>query len=184
MYSSKSIVSTKEEFIKFFQNAKTLNLEGVMIKGIESKYESGKRGIQWLKYKETLDPLDVVVLSAEYGEGKNSRYLSNLTFGVWNEDKSHAIPVGRVYSGLTEDKLKELTPRFNNLQTEKIQNGVKVKPEIILEVGFENIQESERYSSGYAVRFPRVLRERTGDKPLDEINTIKDVEEMFKKLNK
>lgn len=183
MYSSKAVVSSKEEFRKFFQSAKTLNLEGVMIKGAESKYESGKRGIQWLKYKETLDPLDVIVLSAEYGEGRNAKYLSNLTFGVLNKENKEITPIGRVYSGLTEEQLKELTPRFLNIQTEKIENGVNLKPEVILEVGFENIQKSERYSSGYAVRFPRVLRERTGDKPLDEISTLSDVENAFKKIN-
>jgi DNA ligase 1 len=183
LFSTKAIVKTKEEFTNFFVQSKSEGREGLMVKNPESKYESGKRGIHWLKYKQTLDPLDVVVLKVEYGEGKNAKYLSNFTFGVWDEKKENLIPVGRVYSGSKEEDLKYFTEYMPTIATEKLQRGFELEPKVIFEVGFENIQKSERYSSGYAVRFPRILRIRTGDKPLDEISTIDDVKRGWEKLN-
>lgn len=183
MFSTKKIVHNNDEFLDFFRESKAEGREGLMVKNPESKYESGKRGIHWLKYKQTLDPLDVVVMIAEWGEGKNAKYLSSYTFGVWDEKKKSIIPVGRVASGMTEEDLKNFTKLIPTIAAEKIPSGYKVQPEIILEVGFENIQKSERYISGYAVRFPRVLRIRTGDKPLEEISNIKDVIASFEKLS-
>jgi len=180
MFSSKKVVKTSDEFLDFFRKSKQEGREGLMIKNPESKYESGKRGIHWLKYKQTLDPLDVVIMIAEFGEGKNAKYLSSFTFGVWDEKKENIIPIGRVASGATEDDLKNFTEYLPTISKEKIPNGYKVQPMAILEVGFENIQQSDRYSSGYAVRFPRILRNRTGDKPLDEISTIDDVKRIYR----
>lgn len=177
--STKKIVYTTNEFLNFFRQSKKEGREGLMIKNPESKYESGKRGIHWLKFKQTLDPLDVVIMIAEYGEGKNAKYLSSYTFGVWDEKKENIVPIGRVASGATEEDLKYFTEYLPTIAKEKIPNGYVVLPEVILEVGFENIQRSERYSSGYAVRFPRILRNRTGDKPLDEISTIDDVKRIY-----
>jgi DNA ligase-1 len=184
-FSTKKIVTTPKEFTEFFIKSKSEGREGLMVKNPESKYESGKRGIHWLKYKQTLDPLDVVVLIAEYGEGKNAKYLSNYTFGVWDEKKENLLPVGRVYSGAKEEDLKHFTELFPTIATEKIERGFKVQPQVIFEVGFENIQKSERYISGFAVRFPRILRIRSeGDKDLTEINTISDVKTAWERLNK
>jgi DNA ligase-1 len=183
MFSSQKIVATPKEFTEFFVQSKTEGREGLMVKNPASKYESGKRGIHWLKYKQTLDPLDVVVLMVEYGEGKNARYLSNYTFGVWDEKHENLVPVGRVYSGATEEDLKHFTEYMPTIATEQIERGYKLEPKVIFEVGFENIQKSERHGAGYAVRFPRILRIRTGDKPLDEISTIEDVKRGWEKLN-
>lgn len=187
MYSTQTIVKTKQEFTDFFVQSKNEGREGLMVKNPESKYESGKRGIHWLKYKQTLDPLDVVVLQAEYGEGKNAKYLSNFTFGVWDEKKANLIPVGRVYSGATEEDLKYFTEYFPTIATDKLARGFLLEPHVIFEVGFENIQKSERYTSGYAVRFPRILRIRKDgrfeDKGIDEISTIDDVKRGWEKLN-
>jgi DNA ligase-1 len=182
MFSTKKIVLNENEFLDFFKQSKAEGREGLMIKNPESKYESGKRGIHWLKYKQTLDPLDVVILFAHWGEGKNAKYLSSFTFGVWDENHKEIIPVGRVASGMNEEELKYFTEYLPKIAIEEIESGYKVEPTQILEVGFENIQKSERYSSGYAVRFPRVLRLRTGDKPVEEISTIKDVIRGFELL--
>ncbi|MFW5720189.1 MAG: ATP-dependent DNA ligase [Candidatus Dojkabacteria bacterium] len=183
MYSTKEVVSNSDAFLAFFRKSKEEGREGLLVKNPSSHYESGKRGIHWLKYKQTLDPLDVVVLEAEFGEGKNAKYLSNYIFGVWNHDRTELVPIGRVYSGIKEDELKHYTAYLPTIATEKTVKGYKLEPKEIFEVGFENIQKSERYTSGYAVRFPRILRIRTGDKPLDEISTIGDVEDGWRKLN-
>lgn len=187
MYSTKAVVKNEKEFMDFFMQSKSEGREGLLIKNPNSQYEPGKRGIHWLKYKQTLDPLDVVVMIAEYGEGKNAKYLSNYTFGVWDEKKENIIPVGRVYSGAKEEDLKYFTEYLPTIATEELPRGFKLEPRVIFEVGFENVQKSERYISGFAVRFPRILRIRKDgrfdDKGLDEINTIKDVENAWKKLN-
>lgn len=184
LFSNYKIVNTKEEFIDFFKKSKEEGREGLMIKQIDSIYESGKRGINWIKYKETLDPLDVVIVKAEWGEGKNAKYLSQYTFAVWDEKKERLLEIGKVYSGATEALLEELTKKLQEYAIKELDNGYEVKPIIILEVAFENIQISDRYNGGYAVRFPRIIRERTGDKSLDEINTIKDVKKLYSKLQK
>jgi DNA ligase-1 len=170
------------DFHDFFRKSKEEGREGLMVKNPKSTYESGKRGIHWLKYKQTLDPLDVVIIQAEYGEGKNSKYLSSFTFGVWDERKENLVPVGRVASGTTEADLQHFTKILPEIAKDKLPNGFKVKPQEILEVGFENIQISNRYSSGWAVRFPRLLRIRTGDKPLDEISTISDIKRIYEEI--
>ncbi len=182
LFSKYKIVNTKEEFIDFFKESKKEGREGLMIKKIDSIYESGKRGINWIKYKETLDPLDVVIVKAEWGEGKNSKYLSQYTFAVWDEKKENLVEIGKVYSGATEELLEELTKKLQKHAIKELENGYEVKPIIILEVAFENIQKSDRYNGGYAVRFPRILRDRTGDKSIDEINTIDDVKHLYNKL--
>ncbi|MCX8035186.1 MAG: ATP-dependent DNA ligase [Candidatus Dojkabacteria bacterium] len=184
LFSKYKIVNTKEEFIDFFKKSKEEGREGLMIKKIDSIYESGKRGINWIKYKETLDPLDVVIVKAEQGEGKNAKYLSQYTFAVWDEKKQNLLEIGKVYSGATEELLEELTKKLQEYAVKELENGYEVKPIIILEVAFENIQISNRYNGGYAVRFPRIIRERTGDKSLDEINTIEDVKKLYLKLQK
>lgn len=182
MFSSKKVVNSPDEFLDFFKQSKAEGREGLMVKNPESKYESGKRGIHWLKYKQTLDPLDVVILVAEFGEGKNAKYLSSFTFGVWDEKKKNLVQIGRVASGANEENLKHFTEFLPTIAEEKLPNGYKVKPVEILEVGFENIQVSERFESGWAVRFPRLLRIRTGDKPLDEISTILDVKRIYEEI--
>lgn len=179
-FSTMKIVRTQEEFHEFFRQSKDEGREGLMVKKIDSKYESGKRGINWLKYKQTLDPLDVVVLKADWGEGKNAKYLSSYTFGVYDGDK--LVPIGRVASGATEEELKYFTEFLPTIKKSENHDGIEVQPVVILEVGFENIQKSERYPSGYAVRFPRILRIRTGDKPLEEINTLDDVKRIYKQI--
>ncbi len=182
LLSTQKIVKDKNEFIEFFRQSKREGREGVMVKHIFSPYESGKRGLMWLKYKQTLEPLDVVILEAEYGEGKNAKYLSSFTFGVWDQNKTTLLPIGKVSSGASEDELEYFTKYLPKIAVEVSPNGYKVRPEVILEVGFENIQISNRYASGFAVRFPRILRIRTGDKPLDEINTIEDVRKIYEQI--
>lgn len=182
LFSTRKIVKDKSEFIEFFRQSKREGREGVMVKHIFSQYEAGKRGLLWLKYKQTLEPLDVVILEAEYGEGKNAKYLSSFTFGVWDHNKTTFLPIGKVSSGASEDELEYFTKYLPEIAVEELPNGYKVQPEVILEVGFENIQISNRYTSGFAVRFPRILRIRTGDKPLEEINTIEDVKKIYEQI--
>lgn len=181
VFSTQKIITNKNEFKEFFNEARKEGREGLMIKNPDSKYEPGKRGLSWLKYKQTLETLDVVILQAEYGEGKNSKYLSMFTIGVWDEKKENILPIARVSSGASEEDLEYLTKLIPKISTEVLENGYKLEPKIILEVGYENIQISDRFNSGYALRFPRIIRIRE-DKTLEEINTINDVKNIYSKI--
>lgn len=182
MFSELKFINNKTEFLDFFRTLKEEKLEGIMIKNPDSLYESGKRGINWIKYKQTLDPLDVVVTKGEFGNGKNSNLISLLTISVYNDKKTELLEIGRVYSGLSESQILELNNNFKEITIENNDKFSLFEPKIILEIAFENIQKSSRYNSGYAIRFPRVLKIRT-DKPLSEINTISDVKRYFEFLS-
>jgi DNA ligase-1 len=184
MISPARDVETAEDIEREFKLAKaTRGNEGLMIKDPASKYTVGKRGYDWIKYKKALEPFDVVVVAAEQGHGKKNEYLSDLTFAVWNKDKTELVTLGKVFSGLKDSDIVTLTEWFKANTISSEGRVYQVKPEVILEVAYENIQESDRNESGYALRFPRIKAIRT-DKPLDEINTIEDVKHIYEEFCK
>jgi DNA ligase-1 len=157
-----------------FDAARSRGNEGLMIKDPRSSYKPGKRGREWLKLKRALATLDVVVTSVEVGHGKRRHLLSDYTFAVRrSEDDPELLNVGKAYSGLTDAELGELTEWFRAHTLEEFAHGrVRVvEPKIVLEVTFDRVQESKRHKSGYALRFPRILRLRD-DKGADEIDTL------------
>jgi DNA ligase-1 len=160
-----------------FDAARARGNEGLMIKDPRSSYKPGKRGREWLKLKRALATLDVVVTAVEVGHGKRRNLLSDYTFAVRrSEDDSELLNVGKAYSGLTDAELAELTEWFRAHTLQEFAHGrVRVvEPKIVLEVTFDRVQESKRHKSGYALRFPRILRLRE-DKTVDEIDTLEAV---------
>jgi DNA ligase-1 len=154
--------------------------EGLMIKDESAPYAPGKRGRSWLKYKKARATLDVVVTAAEPGHGKRAGLLSDLTFAVRATDGS-LVNVGKAYSGLTDAEIAEMTATFKRI-TEKMYGRTRlVRPEVVLEVAFDGIQQSKRHKSGYALRFPRILRLRR-DKPVSEIDTVERVASLHDEL--
>jgi DNA ligase-1 len=150
--------------------------EGVMLKALDSTYQPGRRGLSWIKLKRELATLDVVVTAAEYGHGKRAKVLSDYTFAV--RDGDALKNVGKAYSGLTDAEIRELTEWFT-LHTIDDREWIRiVEPTIVLEVAFNNIMESDRHESGFALRFPRIVRVRT-DKPASEVDTVERVREIF-----
>lgn len=157
-----------------FDAARARGNEGLMIKDPRSSYKPGKRGREWLKLKRALATLDVVVTSVEVGHGKRRHLLSDYTFAVRrSEEDAELLNVGKAYSGLTDAELAELTEWFRAHTLQEFAHGrVRVvEPRIILEVTFDRVQESKRHKSGYALRFPRILRLRD-DKSIAEIDTL------------
>ena len=150
--------------------------EGLLAKAPESPYVPGRRGQFWMKLKRPLATLDVVVTIAEYGHGKRRGLLSDYTFAV--RDHSRLVNIGKAYSGLTDVEIRELTQYFLEHTTEDRGFQRDVEPSIVLEVAFNNIQRSERHDSGFALRFPRIVRLRP-DKPVAEIDTLARVREIF-----
>jgi DNA ligase-1 len=160
-----------------FDAARARGNEGLMIKDPRSFYKPGRRGREWLKLKRALATLDVVVTSVEVGHGKRRHLLSDYTFAVRrSEDDPELLNVGKAYSGLTDAELAELTEWFRAHTLQEFAHGKVrvVEPLIVLEVTFDRVQESKRHKSGYALRFPRILRLRD-DKTVAEIDTVETV---------
>jgi DNA ligase-1 len=163
-----------------FQAARDRGNEGLMIKHPGSSYKPGKRGRDWLKLKRALATLDVVVTAVEVGHGKRRHLLSDYTFAVRrSEAESELLNIGKAYSGLTDAELAELSEWFRAHTLREFAHGrVRiVQPEVVLEVAFDRVQPSKRHKSGYALRFPRILRLRT-DKKASEIDTLAAVERL------
>jgi DNA ligase-1 len=170
--------SSAEEVEELFAAAQERGNEGLMIKDPDSAYTPGKRGKSWLKMKRELATLDVVVTAVEYGHGKRVGVLSDYTFGVWDSDKARLVNIGKAYSGLTDAEIAEMTQWFLDHTIEDQGFRRTVEPKIVLEVAFNNMMQSDRHDSGYALRFPRIVRLRP-DKTADEADTIERAREIF-----
>jgi len=163
-----------------FASARARGNEGLMIKDPRSAYKPGRRGREWLKVKRAIATLDVVVTAVEVGHGKRRHLLSDYTFAVRRaEDDAELLNVGKAYSGLTDVELAELTEWFRAHTLQEFAHGRvrTVEPQIILEVTFDRVQKSPRHKSGYALRFPRILRLRD-DKTIAEIDTVETVRKL------
>ncbi len=169
-------LSSAEQLEQAYVDARARGNEGVMLKAAASLYQPGRRGLAWLKLKRELATLDVVVTSAEYGHGKRAGTLSDYTFAV--RDGDTLKNVGKAYSGLTDAEIAHLSQYFHEHTIEDFGGWRTVEPTIILEVAFNNLMRSERHASGFAMRFPRILRIRD-DKPVDEIDTLERVEQIY-----
>jgi DNA ligase-1 len=170
--------SKPEELEELFTAAQARGNEGLMIKDLASSYTPGRRGKSWLKMKRELATLDVVVTAVEYGHGKRIGVLSDYTFAVWDGDR--LVNIGKAYSGLTDAEIAEMTQWFLAHTVDDQGFRREVEPQIVLEVAFNNIMRSERHESGYALRFPRIVRLRP-DKSAAEADTIETVEEIYRR---
>jgi DNA ligase-1 len=146
-----------------FTAAREQGNEGLILKRRGSLYEAGRRTGAWVKVKRAMATLDVVVTAAEQGTGRRATMLSDFTFGVW--DGTRFVNIGKAYSGLTDDELRELTRLFRAQTVERFSRVVLVKPCVVLEVAFDGVQKSPRHKSGYALRFPRIVRWRRDKTP-------------------
>jgi DNA ligase-1 len=155
-----------------FLAARERGNEGLMLKDPRSPYRPGRRGMEWLKVKRALRTLDVVVTSVEWGHGKRHGVLSDYTFSVRDGDRLRVV--GKAYSGLTDKEIAEMTEHFLEATVKDLGRARIVRPDTVIEVAFDQIQESDRHDSGYAMRFPRIVRLRP-DKPVDEIDTLDTV---------
>ena len=161
-----------------FRDSLASGHEGIVAKDPDSPYTPGRRGGFWFKLKEPFATLDVVVTAVEYGHGKRHHVLSDYTFAV--RDGERLLNIGKAYSGLTDAEIAEYTEYF--LQHTVQDQGFRriVEPTVVIEVAFNNMQKSARHGSGYALRFPRIVRLRP-DKRVTEIDTLARVEELYAK---
>ena len=160
-----------------FGSARARGNEGLMIKSPASQYKPGRRGREWLKLKRAIATLDVAVTAVEVGHGKRRHLLSDYTFAVRRStEEDELLNIGKAYSGLTDRELTELTEWFKDHTIQEYAHGrVRVvEPTIVIEVTFDRVQPSKRHKSGYALRFPRILRLRP-DKSAAEVDTLETV---------
>jgi DNA ligase-1 len=191
--SSYKIVESIEKVIAIFNESKDMGHEGLVVKDPLSQYHPGKRGRYWMKLKKELDTIDAVIVIAEYGHGKRAGVLSDYTFAVIDEESNDNYnndsnfyeknirlkTIGKAYSGLTDKEIDEMTKRLREITVEDKGNRILVKPEIVLEVAFDTIQQSDRHNSGFALRFPRIKSIRI-DKDVKDIDTLEKVRQIYK----
>ena len=169
-------IDSADALDRAYADARARGNEGVMLKALDSPYQPGRRGLSWIKLKRELATLDVVITAAEYGHGKRNKVLSDYTFAV--RDGEQLKNVGKAYSGLTDAEILELT-KWLVEHTIDDQKWIRiVEPTMVLEIAFNNVMESDRHESGFALRFPRIVRIRS-DKPASEIDTVERVREIF-----
>ncbi|HEY0159261.1 MAG TPA: ATP-dependent DNA ligase [Thermoanaerobaculia bacterium] len=161
---------------ELFDAARVRANEGLVVKDPASIYTPGRRGKSWLKYKKALATLDCVVTSAQYGNGRRRAVLSDLTFAVLKDRE--LVNIGKAYSGLTDVEIADMTEHFKRTTRERHGPVHVVEPTVVLEIAFDRIQESKRHKSGYALRFPRIVRIRD-DKNLEQISTIDEVRRIY-----
>jgi DNA ligase-1 len=171
-----STAKTARDIETLFTTARARGNEGLMIKDLDSAYAAGRRGKSWLKMKRELATLDVVVTAVEYGHGKRIGVLSDYTFAVW--DGERLVNIGKAYSGLTHAEIAEMTQWFLAHKIGEQGLRLEVEPVIVVEVAFNNMMRSTRHESGYALRFPRIVRLRP-DKRAEDADTIETVKEIF-----
>ena len=150
--------------------------EGVMLKNPEAAYTPGDRGRDWLKRKPDVETLDAVVVGAEWGEGRRAELFGTFLLGVRTGADEFAT-IGKVATGLTDEELAALTERLEPHVTSEDGTEIEIRPEVVLEVGYEEIQRSPTYSSGYALRFPRFVGVRE-DKSVGDADSLERVERL------
>ncbi len=171
------ITGNEKEAQDFLKRSLEAGHEGLMAKGLGSLYTAGHRGYAWLKIKPA-QTLDLVVLAAEWGHGRRKEWLSNLHLGARDPGSGNFIMLGKTFKGLTDEMLRWQTIRLLELEISRDKWTVYVKPELVVEVAFNDIQESPRYPGGLALRFARVKNFRTDKSPL-EADTIQKIGQLF-----
>jgi DNA ligase-1 len=161
---------------KRFTEAREAGNEGLIVKRADSPYQPGQRGQLWLKLKKAMATLDCVVTAVEWGHGKRKGLLSDYTFAV-RDGKGGLKVIGKAYSGLTDEELVEWTEIFQGLTMDVKNRKHRVRPEKVVEVAFDAVQPSDRHDSGFALRFPRIVRMRTDKRPedadtMDEVRSL------------
>ena len=152
-----------------------------MAKDLDAPYEAGARGSAWLKLK-TAHTLDLVVLAAEWGNGRRSEWLSNLHLGA-RDSKGGFVMLGKTFKGMTDAMLAWQTETLQRLALAQHGNVVDVRPELVVEIAFNDLQASTQYPGGLALRFARVKRYRP-DKRADEADTIDTVRALYASQSK
>jgi DNA ligase-1 len=174
------ITDKTEEAERFLKEAMDAGHEGLMAKKPDSPYTPGIRGKRWLKIKPVLEPLDLVIVAAEYGYGRRHEWLSDYYLAARDAETGEYLTVGKTFKGLTDAEIIEMTRQLKELTIKEEPRRVFVIPKIVVEVTYNEIQKSPKYKCGMALRFARINRIRE-DKAAEEADTIQRVREIYEK---
>jgi DNA ligase-1 len=178
LYARLDRARSADEVEAQFAAARDRHNEGLMVKDPGSTYQPGRRGLGWLKLKKALATLDCVVVGVEWGHGKRRGVLSDYTFAVRGPDGESLAVIGKAYTGLTDAEIAAFTEHFQQTTIQDHGRFRTVIPEVVVEIAFDRIMRSSRHGSGFALRFPRIVRIRE-DKTAADIDTIATVEVLF-----
>jgi DNA ligase-1 len=162
----------------FYQQAIDAGHEGVMAKAPDAPYEAGRRGSAWLKVK-AVRTLDLVVLAVEWGSGRRKGWLSNIHLGARDPRTGAFVMLGKTFKGMTDEMLAWQTAEFLAREVSRAGHVVTVRPELVVEIAFNDLQASPHYPAGLALRFARVKRYRP-DKTAAESDTIDTVRQIYR----
>ncbi|WP_414837497.1 ATP-dependent DNA ligase [Candidatus Nanosalina sp. VS9-1] len=186
------IVSEEEKVMKLVDHAETseeekvgemqqaslsAGHEGIMMKSLEAEYKPGNRVGYMVKLKPVMETLDLAIIGAKWSEGRRSDWLGRLYLGCYDEENDEYLEVGKMATGLTDEQFQEITEKLKPLITKEDGRKVEVRPEVIVEAEYEEIQESPNYSSGYALRFPRMKQFREDKEQADSLQKVKNLYE-------
>ncbi|UCE15250.1 MAG: ATP-dependent DNA ligase [Candidatus Bathyarchaeota archaeon] len=174
------ITNSPKEAEKFLKKAMNRGHEGLVAKKLDSLYTPGVRGKRWFKIKMSLEPLDLVIVAAEYGYGRRHGWLSDYHLAAQEPDTGRFLMVGKTFKGLTDKEIIWMTKQLRDLAVREERGVVVVVPQIVVEVAYNEIQESPKYECGMALRFARITRIRN-DKSPREADTIQRIKEIYEK---
>jgi DNA ligase-1 len=175
--ATRLISADREEILRFYRAALNAGHEGLMIKSLQSSYYPGERKKYWVKLKEAV-LLDLLVIAADWGSGRRTGWLSNYHLATLDPETKTFHEVGKTFKGLTDVEFEEMTKSLQELKTSETQYTVYVKPKIVVEVAFNEIQKSPQYPSGYALRFARIKRIRSDKSPAD-VTTLEEISRLY-----
>jgi DNA ligase-1 len=173
------VTAAPDEARTFLQHALAEGHEGIMAKAPDARYEAGRRGSRWLKIKP-VQTLDLVVLAAEWGHGRRHGWLSNLHLGARDSVRGGFVMLGKTFKGMTDDMLAWQTKRLLELEVARDGHTVHVRPELVVEVAFNDLQASPLYPGGLALRFARIKRYRP-DKSAAQSDTLETLEAIYRR---
>lgn len=178
------VTDDEKEAESFYKKSLDAGNEGIMLKSLNAPYKPGSRVGYMVKLKPIMETLDLVIVAAEWGEGKRTGWLTSFTVACYDEDTNEYLEIGKFGTGIKEKEeegtsFEELTNLLKQYIVHEKGREVHIKPEIVVEIKFEEIQKSPSYSSGYALRFPRLVRIREDRRP-DESSSLSQIEEMYK----
>ncbi len=177
-YVERKKVRSEDELIQYFQEVIARGFEGLVCKNPHGRYRIGTRSREWMKIKRKFE-VDAVIVAAEWGHGRRRKWLSDYHLALWKDDE--LVEVGKTFKGLSDEEMENLTKVLLSLKIKDIPGGIAVKPKIVVEVEFEDVQLSPKYER-YALRFARIKRIRE-DKDVEEAGKMEEIERIYKKLH-
>jgi DNA ligase-1 len=178
--TKQKITANSSEAESFLKEALNSGHEGLVAKKPGSLYTPGVRGKRWFKIKEPLESLDLVIVAAEYGYGRRHKWLSDYYLAARDLETGDFVVIGKTFKGLTDQEIIEMTRRLKELTVREERRRVTVTPNIVVEVAYNEIQESQKYNCGMALRFARITRIRD-DKNPEEADTIEKIKQIYEK---